>query len=82
MENKEQLCKKIQELYPEVGECGIDIDLEYEDDKKAWMVKLSKDKHHLNTYLEPDDAKACLIGEKCVGLGFQISQLIQNIKEA
>jgi len=45
-------------------------------------VKLSKDKHHLNTYLEPDDAKACLIGKKCVGLGFQISQLIQNIKEA
>ena len=81
MENKEELCKKIQEIYPEVGECGIDIDLEYQDDKKAWLVKLSKDQHHLNTYLEPEDAQGCLIGKKCVGLGFQISQLIENIKK-
>ena len=30
MFNKKALCDKIKEIYPEIGECGIDVDVEQE----------------------------------------------------
>lgn len=48
----QQLCKKIQEIYPEMGECEIDVDVEYNRETKAWVVHLEKDGKKLDSYLE------------------------------
>ena len=80
MHNKEELCQSIKSLYPEIGQCGINVTIEYEQDKKAWTVDLKKEDHHLKTYLEPEDADACMEGKQCVSLGLQIAQLVSNIK--
>ena len=80
MHDKNELCQKIKEIYPDIGECGIDVDVEYDETKKAWVVDLKKDKHELKTHLEPDEADACLEGKQCVSLGIQIGQLKENIK--
>ena len=80
MHDKKALCEKIKALYPEIGECGIDVTVEYNTDKKAWVVDLKKGTHHLTTHLEPVDADTCMIGKQCVSLGVQISQLTSNIK--
>ncbi len=80
MLNKEELCKKIKSIYPDIGECGIDVTVDYDDMKKAWVVDLKKDNHELKTYLEPEDADLCINGKQCIGLGIQIAQLRSNIK--
>ena len=80
MQDKKKLCEKIRSIYPDIGECGIDVGVDYDEAKKAWIVDLKHGKHHLSTHLEPKDADACLAGKQCVYLGTQIAQLVDNIK--
>lgn len=79
MYDKKTLCDKIRSIYPDIGECGINVDVEYDEEKKAWVVDLKKDNHELKTYLEPEDADTCMNGKQCIGLGLQIAQLKDNI---
>jgi len=79
MVDKKALCDKIRQLYPDIGECGIDIDVEFDKAQSAWVVHLKKDNQKLKTYLEEGDAEKCMIGQKCVGLGIEIAQLKANI---
>lgn len=80
MVDKKELCAKIVELYPDIGECGIDVDVEYDDAKKAWIVDLKKGSFELKTHLEDEDADKCMLGQQCVGLGIEIAQLRGNIE--
>ena len=80
MYTKAELCKKITDIYPEIGECGIDIDVTYDDEKKAWAVDLIKDSHELKHYLDLPEADECMEGNKCVPLGLEIAQLKKNIE--
>ena len=80
MINKKELCEKIRSIYPDVGECGIDVDVEYDEKQKRWTVNLKKLGHKLKTYLEDGDAEKCLEGIQCVSLGIEIAQLRGNIE--
>ncbi|MBT8338982.1 MAG: hypothetical protein HKP58_08935 [Desulfatitalea sp.] len=80
MIDKSELCEKIREIYPDIGECGIDIEADYDAAQKRWVVDLKHDRHHLKTYLEDGDAEVCLAGGQCVGLGVEIAQLRGNIE--
>jgi len=80
MYDARQLCKKITTLYPEIGVCGIDIDVTEDKAEKAWVVHLRKDTHTLNHFLELMDAERCMDGKQCVALGLDIAQLQKNIE--
>jgi hypothetical protein len=80
MYTKDELCNKITDIYPEIGKCGIDIDVSYDDEKKAWVVDLIKDSHELKHYLDLPEADECMEGNKCVPLGLEIAQLKKNIE--
>ena len=80
MHDKKELCQKIKSIYPDIGECGIDVDVDYNEKKKAWIVDLKYGEHHLATHLEPADADACMEGKECVYLGTQVAQLAANVK--
>lgn len=80
MYTKEELCKKITELYPEIGECGIGITVDFDKGKKVWLVDLIKGGHELKHHLEIPDADACMDGKQCVALGLEIAQLRKNIE--
>ena len=80
MYNKKELCEKIKGIYPDIGECGIDVDVEYDEEKKAWIVDLKKDNRELKTHLEPAEADQCMEGKQCVSLGLQVAQLKANIE--
>ena len=80
MIDKAELCAKIIELYPDIGACGIDVDVAFDNEKNAWVVDLKKDRFELKTHLEEGDADKCMIGEQCVGLGIEIAQLRANIE--
>ena len=80
MHDKKELCEKIRAIYPDIGECGIDVDVEYDEGKKAWVVDLKKDNHELKTHLEVQEADECMDGKQCVSLGLQIAQLKANLE--
>lgn len=75
MIDKAELCKKITEIYPDIGQCGINLDVEFDDQQNRWVVHLSKDEHQVKTFLEEGDAELCLMGRQCVSLGIEINQL-------
>lgn len=79
MHSNEELCQKISALYPDIGACGIDITVQYDQGKKVWVVDLKKGSHELKHYLEIPDANACMEGKQCVALGLEIAQLKKNI---
>jgi len=80
MHDKKELCDSIRSLYPEIGECGVEVKVDFDEAKGAWVVDLRKENHELKTFLEPPDADACMEGKQCVSLGVQIAQLLANIK--
>ena len=80
MIDRAALCEKIRTIYPDIGECSIDIDVVYDNDRKAWVVQLKKEGHELKTYLEDGDAEMCMLGRQCVSLGIEIAQLKGNIE--
>jgi len=79
--DKQQICAKIKEIYPDIGRCGIDINVDYDESQQRWVVDLKKDNQELKTYLEPGDAELCLEGKQCVSLGIEIAQLRDNIEK-
>jgi hypothetical protein len=81
MYDKNALCDKIRELYPDIGECGIDINVDYDNDQKTWTVQLKKDHIKLKTFLEDQDADLCMDGKQCVSLGLEIAQLKSTISQ-
>ncbi len=34
MTNKNEICQKIKFIYPDIGECGMDVTVEYNNEKK------------------------------------------------
>jgi len=80
MIDKEKLCEKIRSIYPDIGECGIDVDVEWDGAQNSWVVHLKKDRHELKTYLENEDAALCMDDKQCVSLGIEIAQLRGNIE--
>ena len=81
MHTKEELCEKIKAVFPEIGACGINLMVDYDQQNKAWVVDLKKGEHELKTFLEESEAQQCMEGKQCVSLGLQIGQLRKNIEE-
>lgn len=79
MFSAKQVCNKITKLYPEIGVCGIDIDVTKDYSQNAWFIHLKQDTHSLDHFLEFIDAERCLDGKQCISLGLEIAQLKKNI---
>ena len=79
MIDKDQLCQKIRDIYPDIGECGIDVDVAFDETNQRWVVDLKKGSRRMKTFLEEGDAEFCLQGRQCVSLGIEISQLRDTI---
>ncbi|MFH2066895.1 MAG: hypothetical protein ABIK15_16975 [Pseudomonadota bacterium] len=79
MRNSNEICDKIHAVYPDLGECGIDVNVNFEEQNNAWAVHLRRGGRELKTYLEIDETDVCIDKEKCIGLGLQIAQLRDNI---
>ena len=79
MLDKKALCEKIQSIYPDIGECGIDIEVDYDSQRHRQTVLLKKNELELTTFLESGDAEKCMEGIQCVSLAIEINQLKDSI---
>jgi len=75
------LCQKIRAIYPDIGACGIDLDVVYDAGNDRWKVGLKRDKKELKTFLEPGDAELCMEGKQCLSLAIEINQLKDSIDQ-
>lgn len=75
-----ELAAKLQEMYPQIKQHGLNLELEFKADKGYWVVKLGKGDHLLHTLLNKSDADACLEGVQCVYLGVQVGQFVNNFE--
>jgi hypothetical protein len=72
-----ELKEKILGFYPELEKYSVEMDVEFDEDRKVWAVTVKKGPNQLTTYVEPEDAKKCLEGVECVYLGHQIGQFVR-----
>lgn len=79
MTTKNDICKKIEEIIPEIGKCNVDFSVEYDRENHVWAVDLHKGNQHFRTYLEDNDAQDCVEKDKCIPLGLQIGEFKRNI---
>lgn len=78
MISKQELCQKIQSVHPDIGVCGVDFDVEYDEKAHAWSVDFHQGKQHLRTFIEDTEADDCLEKDRCLSLALQIGQLRTN----
>jgi hypothetical protein len=79
--NKDELAAKIKEIYPEFQRYDLGLDLNFNEEKNAWIATISHGDASLDTHLEEEDAVNCVQGVKCVYLGTQIGKFVQNYCE-
>ncbi|BAU23801.1 hypothetical protein THC_1436 [Caldimicrobium thiodismutans] len=70
----EVLCNKIKEIFPDIGECAIDVKVYFDEEVNRYAVLLEKGGKTAKVYLEDDEITDCLEGRKCVSLALQIGQ--------
>lgn len=72
---------KIIQMYPEIEQHGAAVNLKFNEELKTYDVKIKKGPHELTTHLETKDADECMDGRKCIHLGVQIKEFIENVKQ-
>jgi len=77
---KEELKNKLIEMYPEITTYGLSTELEFDDDKNAWVVRFSKGNHNRHAFLDKGDADSCIEGDACIYLGILIAQYIKDLE--
>lgn len=80
MIDKEELCKQIRMMIPDIGACGINLDADYDGTQQRWTVALHKDGKTLKTFLSPGDAELCMMGQECLSLAIEVNQLLDSIE--
>ena len=78
---KEDLKRKLLEMYPEITTYGLSTGLEFDEGKEAWVVSFSKGKHRRHAFLDKKDADSCIEGNACIYLGILIAQYIKDLEE-
>ena len=47
MYEETEICKKIHEIYPEIGECDKDLKIMWDNERNVWEVNFKKDGHRI-----------------------------------
>lgn len=81
MSSKEDICRKIEEIIPEAGKCGIDFKVEFDKLNHCWAVDLEEGGHHLKTFIEEFEVADCIGKDKCISIGLHVGQLKENLKK-
>jgi hypothetical protein len=79
-DTREDLKRKLLEIYPEIKTFGLSLSLELDEGKDAWVVSFEKGGHRRHAFLDRKDADSCIGGNVCVYLGMLIAQYIKDME--
>jgi hypothetical protein len=77
---KEELKKKLLEMYPEIQTYDLSTEIGFDEGKNAWVVSFNKGNHSRHAFLDKRDADACIEGNACIYLGVLIAQYIKDLE--
>jgi len=75
MIDNKTICKTIENIFPEKGECGKDIKVDWNKENNAYLVEYLENGKTAKTYVESDDAAVCIEKDCCLDLAFQVNQV-------
>lgn len=75
MVTKQELCKKIEEIFPHAGICGVDFDVEFDEKTESWEMILHNGQGRIRTFIKTDVIRKCLERDSCDPLGIKISHV-------
>lgn len=81
MNKATQLCERVKEIYPAIGECGKEAPVTWSPLEHGWVIQVQEKLFRLNEFLEFLDAAKCVHGDKCVALGRQIERLRKELRK-
>ena len=79
---KEDLKQKLLDMYPEIKTYGLSTELDFDEEKNAWVVSFQKGNHSRHAFLDKRDADACIEGNACIYLGILIAQYVKDLEAA
>ncbi len=77
----EGLKDQIFELHPEIVQHALNLSVSFDTGKNAYVLKFSRGGRELNTFLDKSDADECIQGKKCIHLGVQIAQFLEDFED-
>jgi len=75
------LKEKVLEMYPEIAKQELSVSVHFQQDKDAYIIIFTRGKDSLYTHLDRQDADDCMNNIKCIHLGVQVAQFINNFKD-
>ena len=80
MNDRRALCEKIRAIFPDIGVCGLDLNVEYDEREGSWVIILSQNQNTFRALISPEDVSLCMEGKRCANLGLAIGQLRSNME--
>lgn len=74
MLTRQQICDRVSSIYPDFGRCGDSLEVNWDENNKAWAVDFEHNGRKIRHYLENKDAADCIIEKQCVGMGLEFGQ--------
>ncbi len=71
----------IFEIHPEIVQHALNLSVNFDEAKNAYVLTFSRSGRELKTYLDKQDADECMEGKKCIHLGVQIGEFIADFEE-
>ena len=69
MYDRIDICMKLTEVMPELGVCGVDLNVTHDDALNAWRVTYNVAGQRGLTFLDDEDVDRCMSGKECLSLG-------------
>lgn len=72
------LSLKIKEMFPELGQDGVTLDVKDMPGMNSWELRLSKSGHEMSACLDYADAQKCMEGKECTAFLSEVGQFVHS----
>ena len=71
---------KITEMYPDIEKQAVKLNIPFNEEKNAFILRFKRGKDELVTHLDRSDADDCMNNIRCVHLGIKVDQFVRNFE--
>lgn len=72
------LSSKIKDMFPELGQDGVTLDVKEMPGMNSWEIRLTKSGHEMTACLDFKDAQNCLDGKECTAFTSEVGQFVHS----
>ena len=79
--HKEDLQRKLLDIYPELKRVGVSVELEFDDKRDSWILSFTRGNFKKHAFLHQKDARACMDDNMCLYLWGIVDQYVKEIEK-